>query len=82
MVERACAVLSDPEAAKYVWGTAFHWYVTDQFDNVQLVHDVFPDKQLLFTEGCLPGSPHEGEWQVGERYAHSMINDLNCWTAG
>ena len=24
MVERASAVLSDPEAAKYVWGTGFH----------------------------------------------------------
>jgi glucosylceramidase len=82
MVERACAVLSDPEAAQYIWGTAFHWYVTDKFDNVQLVHDAFPDKKLLFTEGCQEGGPHEGEWQVGERYAHSMINDLNRWTAG
>ncbi len=82
MVERASAVLSDPEAAKYVWGTAFHWYVADKFDNVQLVHDLFPDKHLLFTEGCQEGGPHLGEWQVGERYARSMINDLNRWTVG
>jgi glucosylceramidase len=82
MVERASAVLSDPEAAKYVWGTAFHWYVSDKFDNVQLVHDAFPDKKLLFTEGCQEGGPHLGEWQMGERYARSMINDLNRWTVG
>ena len=82
MVERASVVLSDPAAARYVWGTAFHWYVVDCFDNVQLVHDLFPDKHLLFTEGCQEGGPHLGEWQVGERYAHAMINDLNRWTVG
>jgi glucosylceramidase len=65
-----------------VWGTAFHWYVGDNFDNVQWVHDAFPDKKLLFTEGCQEGGPHLGEWQVGERYAHAMINDLNRWTVG
>lgn len=82
MVERAHAVLSDPQAAQYVWGTAFHWYVTDKFDNVQLVHDAFPDKKLLFTEGTQEGGPHLGEWSMAERYARSMINDLNRWTVG
>lgn len=82
MVERASVVLSDPEAARYVWGTGFHWYVEDHFDHVQLVHDAWPDKKLLFTEGCQEGGPHTGEWEVGERYACSMINDLNRWTVG
>lgn len=82
MVERASAVLNDPEAARYVWGTAFHWYVADKFDNVQLVHDRFPDKKLLFTEGCQEGGPHLGEWMMAERYARSLINDLNRWTVG
>jgi glucosylceramidase len=82
MVERASVVLSDPDAAKYVWGTGFHWYVEDHFDHVQLVHDAWPDKKLLFTEGCQEGGPHTGEWEMGERYAHSMINDLNRWTVG
>jgi glucosylceramidase len=82
MVERASAVLSNPAAAQYVWGTAFHWYVSDRFDNVQLVHDAFPDKHLLFTEGTQEGGPHLGEWSMAERYARSMINDLNRWTVG
>ena len=60
MVERARTVLSDPDAAKYVWGTGFHWYCGDHFDNVQKVHDEFPDKQLIFTEGCQEGGPHIG----------------------
>ena len=82
MVERASVVYGDPEAAKFVWGTGFHWYGEDHFDHVQLVHDAWPDKQLLFTEGCQEGGPHAGSWELGERYARSMIQDLNHWTVG
>ena len=82
MVERASVVYGDAEAAKYIWGTGFHWYLEDHFDHVQLVHDAWPDKQLLFTEGCQEGGPHWGRWELAERYARSMINDLNRWTVG
>lgn len=82
MVERASVVFDDAAAAQYVWGTAFHWYVGDHFENVQILHDAYPDKQLVFTEGCQEGGPHIGSWKVGERYARSMINDLNHWTSG
>ena len=82
MVERASVVYADAQAAKYVWGTGFHWYGDDHFDHVQQVHDAWPDKQLLFTEGCQEGGPHIGLWAVGERYARSLINDLNRWTVG
>lgn len=82
MVERASVVYSDPLAAQYVWGCGFHWYGEDHFDHVQLVHDAWPDKYLLFTEGCQEGGPHQGSWELGERYARSMVNDLNRWTTG
>ena len=82
MVERANAIYSDPAASRDVWGTGFHWYGEDHFDHVQQVHDAWPDKQLLFTEGCQEGGPHHGSWELGERYARSMINDLNRWTVG
>lgn len=82
MVERANTVYSDPQAARYVWGTGFHWYGEDHFDHVQQVHDAWPYKQLMFTEGCQEGGPHLGSWALGERYARSIINDLNRWTVG
>jgi glucosylceramidase len=82
MVERAATVYRDPEAAQYVWGTGFHWYGEDHFEHVQLLHDAWPDKQLLFTEGCQEGGPHIGSWDLGERYGRSIINDLNRWTVG
>ncbi|MBC8479303.1 MAG: glycoside hydrolase family 30 protein, partial [FCB group bacterium] len=78
--ERAKVVLDDPKAAEYVWGTGFHWYCGDHFENIQKLHDEFPHKQLIFTEGCQEGGTHLGSWDLGERYARSIINDLNRWT--
>ncbi|MDD2740376.1 MAG: glycoside hydrolase family 30 protein [Methylomonas lenta] len=80
MFERAKLVLDDPNAAQYVWGVGFHWYCGDHFDNVQMTHEAYPDKHLIFTEGCQEGGPHLGSWDTGERYARSIINDLNRWT--
>ncbi len=82
LVQRASVVYSDPQANKYVWGAGFHWYGEHHFEQVQLTHDAWPDKQLLFTEGCQEGGPHTGSWDLGERYAHNIINDLNRWTVG
>lgn len=82
MVERASIILRDPAAARFVWGCGFHWYGEDHFHHVQLVHDAWPDKHLLFTEGCQEGGPHHGSWALGERYAKSMIEDMNRWTEG
>jgi len=81
-VHRAKAIYDDPEAARYVWGMGFHWYAQSCFDNIRLVHDTWPDKALLFTEGCQGGAPYVGEWKSGERYGQSIIRDLNRWTVG
>ena len=81
IVERAKTVYDDPEASKYVWGTAFHWYNGDHFDNVRIHHDAFPDKKIFFTEGCIGGEEaKKGLWEQGERYGKSIIKDLNNWT--
>ncbi|MCL6457679.1 MAG: glucosylceramidase [Gorillibacterium sp.] len=82
MVERASAVLCDPEAAKYVYGTGFHWYVSEDFAAVGKVHELFPDKHLLFTEGCQEGGVKLGAWFTGERYGRNMMGDLNNWCEG
>ena len=82
LYERAKAVLDDPVAAKYVWGVGVHWYGSEIFSNLQNVHDAWPDKNVLMTEGCQEGGPHLNEWSVGERYGHAMIEDLNHWSVG
>lgn len=87
--QRASTMLSDPQAAKFVWGIGYHWYEPwsggePMFDNVKLVHEIFPDKQLIFTEGCVDSfdSKKIGEWKFGEQYGRSMINDFNNGTVG
>jgi glucosylceramidase len=82
--QRAKAVYDDPEAAKYVWGAAFHWYAGDHFDNVRLVHDAWPEKSLLFSEGCAErfDAARINDWQWGERYGISVMRDLNNWAVG
>lgn len=81
--QRAQAVYEDPAAARYVWGMAYHWYSGDHFDNVQAVHEAFPDKALLFTEGSEGFTTDPArEWQIGERYGRNVLLDLNHWSVG
>ena len=76
MVERAKAVYDDKEASQYVWGTAFHWYVSEDFMNVEKVHNLNPSKHLMFSEGCVEGQLF-GKWESGERYARNILEDMN-----
>jgi glucosylceramidase len=82
IVERAEKVLDDPEAAKYVYGVANHWYVSEEFENLSKVHDKYPNKHILFSEGCQEGGVHLGSWLTGERYGRNMIGDFNNWQEG
>ncbi len=80
MFDCAQVILSDPETAQYVWGVGFHWYSGDDFTNVARVREAFPDVHLVFTEGCQEDGVKLGSWELGERYAHEIIGDLNHGT--
>ncbi len=84
LYQRAGTIYDDPEASKYVWGAGFHWYSGDHFENIKLVNEAYPDKKLLFTEGCVFPFDYEklNEWQWGERYGESIIHDLNNSSVG
>ncbi len=84
MYQRASTVYEDPEASRYVWGTAFHWYVGTDPSVAGLVHDAFPDKAIFFSEGCnYPFSWNTfNDWKWGENYGRSMIGDFNNWACG
>jgi glucosylceramidase len=79
---RAAAMLGDPAAAKYLWGLGVHWYVSEDFAASSRVHATFPEKQILFTEGCVEKGARPGAWEPGERYAHNMIGDFRNWVCG
>jgi len=87
----ASVILNDSEAAKYVWGTAFHWYEKyvskdQRYSNIALLNKAFPDKRLIFTEGCAESFDINKmkDAAMGERYATNILNDLNsgisAWT--
>ncbi len=89
MNQRANVIFDDPEASKYAWGMGFHWYETwageqPMFDNVRKVHEAYPTKNLLFTEGCVErfDAKKYQFWDNAERYGTSMINDFNNGTVG
>jgi glucosylceramidase len=89
LYQRASTILTDPEAARFVWGIGFHWYEPwsggePMFDNVKLVYESFPEKKLIFTEGCVDkfDSQKINDWMLGESYGRSMINDFNNGAVG
>lgn len=86
---RANTIFDDPEASKYAWGIGFHWYETwrggtANYNSLEKVKEAYPDKKLLFTEGCNEAfNPEKYQyWPNAERYGNSMINDFNQGTVG
>jgi len=82
-------ILKDKDAAKYVSGTAFHWYENTPQNAVELdkTHAIDPTKYILNTEACEEwrGKSHHvslGNWATFERYANDIITDLNHYTSG
>jgi glucosylceramidase len=89
ITNRANIILEDPDASQYVWGIGFHWYEVwaggeYMYENLARVQESWPDKKLLFTEGCVESFDAEKYqyWPNAERYGQSIINDFNQGTVG
>lgn len=89
ITNRANTIFEDPEAAKYAWGIGFHWYEVwaggeYMYENLERIKESYPDKKLLFTEGCVESfdETQYQRWSNAERYGQSMINDFNRGTVG
>lgn len=78
VIDRAAVMLSDEIVGKYIEGLAFHWYSGDHFEELEMFHKLYPDKKLVFSEGCYEYSRGmEDTCKIGERYAHDMIGNFN-----
>jgi glucosylceramidase len=89
--ERTREILADPTLYPLVHGIGVHWYSGDHFENLRLCREFFPDKELMFTEGCVElslGAPtnsggnesvtvSQSPWEFGEKYAHDLIGNFN-----
>merc|ERR1712136_259840 len=83
-------VLNDTDAAKYISGIGLHWYtdIISSVDNLDVVHDMYPDMFMMGTEACagaiiiFPNHVDLGNWERGQRYSIDVLNDLNHWVVG
>ncbi len=89
IAHRANTIFEDKKAAKYAWGIGIHWYETwtgaePNFNNLKTVSQTYPDKKILFTEGCQEKfeAKNYQKWSNAERYGNSMINDFNNGVVG
>ncbi|WP_438445991.1 glycoside hydrolase family 30 protein [Gorillibacterium sp. sgz5001074] len=80
--DRAKVAFDDKDASKYIWGIGFHWYSGDHFEALSAVQAKYPDKKLIFTEGCQEGGVQLGSWKTGERYGHDIMGNLNHSMSG
>lgn len=78
LFERAKELVDENENS-IITGFNFHWYSGDHFENVRLTHEFFPNKRLVFSEGCIEYNQYDrGNVVNAEKYAHDMIGNFNA----
>ena len=88
VVERADAILR--KIPEKVWGVGYHWYMGEDAENLAVVHDLYPNHHLLFTEGCVElthtaaGLQGDGKdkWKNAEFYGRNIIKDSLNYSEG
>ncbi len=63
-----------------IGGIAFHFYTGDHFKALELLSRRFPEKKLIFSEGCMEYSRKDvgrDVWMHALRYAHEYIGDID-----
>ena len=69
-----------PDTEGLIEGVAFHFYTGDHFKALSLLARRFPDKRLIFSEGCMEYSRQDigaDTWLHALRYAHEYIGDMD-----
>lgn len=74
---------SDPEASKYAWGTAFHWYANSQLEEnnwyaeeLDKLRTSWPDKRRIHTESSIDidaNDPIGQYWRESTDYAGKFV---------
>lgn len=78
--ERASAIITDDEMKGLVSGVAVHWYSGEHFEQLVMLREAFPDKRIVFSEGCVEYTKFaRGDYLNSARmYAHEIIGDMNA----
>ena len=78
-LDRAMEIINDREMREMISGVAVHWYSGDHFEQLSMIKKLFPEKHLVFTEGCVEYSRFSRNDHLAHArmYAHDIIGDLN-----
>jgi glucosylceramidase len=79
ILERAEETFLVEGAAESIGAIGFHWYTGDHFEALNAVSTKYPDKELIFTEGCVEYSRFKSNNQVknAQMYMHDIIGNFN-----
>jgi glucosylceramidase len=72
------SILADPDASKYVDGTAFHLYGGDA-STLTNVHDEYPNKNLYMTEQSITGG-RRGPLDIAASVSRVLIGATRNWS--
>lgn len=72
------SILNDPEAKKYIDGSAFHLY-GGKIDALSEVHKAHPDKNIYFTEQWV-GGPENFEEELSWHMENLIIGAIRNWS--
>lgn len=83
MNDYVAATYADPEAAKYAWGTAFHWYANSELeennwyaDDLDVLRTSWPEKGMIHTESSIDidaKDPIGQYWRESTDYAGTFV---------
>jgi glucosylceramidase len=77
------AILADKEAAKYIWGTATHWYASTNRafeDDLDAIHAIDPTKHIIASEQTIDGLSDQRGLPPTPEYQDSWLKDEWYWT--
>jgi glucosylceramidase len=75
--EYPISILNDPEAKKYIDGSAFHLY-GGKIEALSTVHEAHPDKNLYFTEQWV-GAPGNFKKDIRQHIQNLIIGATRNW---
>lgn len=80
LFDRVNTICGTPSGRAAVGGIGYHWYSGDHFEAVSLTAQKYPEKTLIFTEGCIEYSKFSAQdgLQNAQKYAHEIIGSFNA----
>lgn len=73
------SILNDPEAKKYIDGSAFHLY-GGKIDALTAVHNAHPDKNIYFTEQMVIQNPNDPDINIVSPVKRLIIGATRNWS--